>query len=177
MRVIAGSLKGRRLASLPPGDQIRPTSDRAREALFSILEAWPRGSFLDLFSGTGAVALEALSRGYGPVCCVEKEPGALGVLRRNAAGTALEIREADALALPGTAYRDLAFIFGDPPYAEAGPALEALAPRIRGWLAPGGLLVWESPSREELEAPEGFERLDRRRYGAAAFDFLRPFPF
>jgi len=77
MRVVAGTLKGRRLVAPPPGDlRVRPTSDRAREALFSILQRWPQGPFLDLCAGTGAVGLEAHSRGYAPVVCLEAaEPG------------------------------------------------------------------------------------------------------
>ena len=83
MRVIAGSLKGRRLQA-PADLTVRPTADRAREALFSILQRWPPGPFLDLFAGSGAVALEALSRGYGPVACVERDPRALACIRANA---------------------------------------------------------------------------------------------
>jgi 16S rRNA (guanine966-N2)-methyltransferase len=177
MRVIAGSLKGRRLAAPPPGDsKIRPTADRAREALFSILEAWPRGPFLDLFSGTGAVALEAHSRGFAPVCCVERDRDALALLRRNVQGTTVEVREGDILRLSSDAFKGLAVVFGDPPYPTSAAMLDALAARIRGWIAPGGLLVWESDSRTALPVPAGFEPIDRRRYGAAAFDFLRPLP-
>lgn len=177
MRVIAGAIKGRRLAAPAPGDlRIRPTGDRAREALFSILQAWPKGPFLDLFSGTGAVGLEAHSRGYAPVCCVEQDRDAIALLRRNAQGTALDIREVDALGLGPNAFTGLAVIFGDPPYAEGAALLSQLAPAIRGWLDPGGLLVWESDGRAGLALPAGFEAVDRRRYGAAAFDFLRPLP-
>ena len=141
MRVIAGSLKGRRLEAPPAGDlAIRPTSDRAREALFSILGAWPPGAFLDLFAGTGAVALEAFSRGCSPVICVEKQRDALLLLHRNSRGTDLDIREMDALKLPPEAFRDLGFVFSDPPYAHSEGILLALAPRIRGWLRPLGLL-------------------------------------
>ena len=100
MRVIAGSLKGRRLDAPEDGDlRVRPTSDRAREALFSILQRWPQGAFLDLFSGTGAVALEAFSRGYGPVTAVEKgEPG-WSCIQRNLRGTGVKALRSDALAL------------------------------------------------------------------------------
>ncbi len=177
MRVIAGSIKGRRLVAPAQGDlRIRPTSDRAREALFSILQAWPRGPFLDLFAGTGAVGLEAHSRGYAPVCCVEQDRDALALLRRNAQGTALDIREGDVRRLGPKAFSGLAVVFGDPPYAEGAALLGDLGPAIRGWLDPGGLLVWESDGRAELALPAGFQALDRRRYGAAAFDFLRPLP-
>jgi 16S rRNA (guanine966-N2)-methyltransferase len=177
MRVIAGSLKGRRLGAPPPADlSVRPTSDRAREALFSILEAWPKGPFLDLFAGTGAVGVEAFSRGYRPVACVERDRQALELLRGNARGTDLDIRKGDALGLAPDAFQALACAFGDPPYAHSAELLAALAPRIRRWLRPEGLLVWESDARQPLAVPDGFEALDRRRYGAAAFDFLRPLP-
>ncbi len=94
MRVIAGTLRGRRLQS--PGDlSIRPTSDRAREALFSILQKWPMGPFLDLFGGTGAVAVEAWSRGYEPVHCLDKAPESLRLMAANARGTGVQVLRQD----------------------------------------------------------------------------------
>ena len=174
MRIIAGSLKGRRLQSPPEGEQgLRPTSDRAREALFSILQAWPQGAFLDLFAGTGAVGLEAWSRGYAPVTCVEKTGAACALVRANARGTGVQVIQGDALRLEAGAFRDLALVFGDPPYAVSGELFRRLAPRIRGWMGPGGLLVWETEQREELAPPEGFSGIDSRRYGAARFHFFR----
>ena len=121
LRIIAGTLKGRRLQA-PRGDlAVRPTADRAREALFSILQRWPQGPFLDLFAGTGAVALEAWSRGYGPVACVERDPAALACLKANARGTGLRVLARDAQRLPADAFPPQAVVFADPPY-EAGAA-------------------------------------------------------
>lgn len=174
MRIIAGRLKGRRLQQPPPGDlAIRPTSDRAREALFSILDAWPKGPFADLFAGTGAVGLEAWSRGFGPVTCVERDPRAWALAQANAAGTEVRVVRADARRLRADAFSSLAVLFGDPPYAEAAVALAAAAPHLEAWMAPGGLVVWEAAAGAELPDPPGWERFDQRRYGAACFHFWR----
>jgi 16S rRNA (guanine966-N2)-methyltransferase len=172
MRIIAGSLKGRRLQA--PGDlSVRPTADRAREALFSILQRWPQGPFLDLFGGTGAVALEALSRGYGPVTCVERDPGALACIRANARDTGLAVLARDVARLGADSFKDQAVVFADPPY-EAGAGLwPLLAPRIAGWLAPGGVLVWEAGHPSQPPAAPGLELLEARRYGAAVFHIFR----
>jgi len=172
MRIIAGSFKGRRLQA-PEGEAVRPTADRAREALFSILQRWPQGPFLDLFAGSGAVALEALSRGFAPVTCVERDPAALACIRANARGTDLQVLARDAARLGEDAFRDQALVFADPPY-EAGPGLwPALAPRIALWLAPEGLLVWEAGLGSELPEVAALEPLEQRRYGAAVFHFFR----
>lgn len=175
LRVIAGSLKGRRLEAPEDGDlRVRPTSDRAREALFSILQRWPQGPFLDLFSGTGAVALEAFSRGYGPVTAVEKgEPG-WSCIQRNLRGTQVEALRTDALALGVEAFRDQAVIFADPPYAEASAAWEALAARLRGWLEPGGVLIWETDSGLDLPSAPGWRLEGARDYGRVRFHLLEP---
>lgn len=177
MRIVAGSLKGRRLDGPAPGaTDLRPTSDRAREALFSILQDRPRGPFLDLFAGTGAVGLEAWSRGHAPVVCVEQAPAALRLLRGNCAGTGVQVLAADARKLGAGAFSGLGLVFADPPYALAGPMLAALAPRLPGWLAPDGLVVWEQGAREPFAAPAGLRLLDTRTYGAASFHFLGPCP-
>ncbi|MBS1767417.1 MAG: RsmD family RNA methyltransferase [Acidobacteria bacterium] len=175
MRVIAGSLKGRRLEAPPERDlRVRPTSDRAREALFSILQRWPVGGFLDLYSGTGAVALEAHSRGYGPVVAVEKgEPG-WGCLSRNLRGTEVEALKVDAQALKAERFAGLAIVFADPPYAEAAAAWGAMAARVKGWLDPGGLAVWETDSEVDLPAMPGWKLESVRDYGRARFHFLIP---
>ena len=175
MRVIAGSLKGRRLEAPPETDlRVRPTSDRAREALFSILQRWPVGGFLDLYSGTGAVALEAFSRGYGPVSAVEKgEPG-WSCLQRNLRGAAVAALRKDATALKAGDFQGLAIVFADPPYAEAAAAWEALAERARGWLAPDGLAVWETDSDLDLPAMPGWRLEAVRDYGRARFHLLAP---
>ena len=183
MRIIAGSHRGRRLKA-PAGRATRPTSDRAREALFSIL-AQGRPPlvgcrFLDLFAGTGAVGLEALSRGAGHLLLVETAADALEAMRSNLDQLGLaeraQILPRDATRLgPAPAPFDL--IFADPPYRQnlAGPALAAL---LRGrWLAPGGRLVLQLAPGEPLPAPLAepgpLVLEDERRYGAVRFLFLR----
>ena len=94
MRIISGKYKGRKLIA-PRGGDIRPTSDMAREALFSVLARWPVGGFLDVFSGTGAIALEALSRGYSPVWCIEQSREAIACIKENCRGTDLNIARMD----------------------------------------------------------------------------------
>lgn len=174
MRIIAGSIKGRRLQSPPEGDQaIRPTSDRAREALFSILQAWPQGACVDLFAGTGAVGLEAWSRGFAPVTCVEKDAAACALAEANSRGTGVRVIQKDVLRLEAGAFQDLSLVFGDPPYARSLESFLRLAPQIRAWMAPGGILVWETEQREELPVPEGWSSVDSRRYGAARFHLFQ----
>jgi 16S rRNA (guanine966-N2)-methyltransferase len=173
LRVIAGSLKGRRLQGPPPADvAVRPTSDRAREALFSILEPRPRGPFLELFAGTGAVGIEAFSRGHLPVVCVESAPSALKLLRINTAGTPVRIVPTDALRLKADAFHGLGLVFADPPYRESAQFLNSLANRILGWLSPEGCLVWECSAAVKIEVPDGYRLLDLRTYGSATFHFL-----
>lgn len=172
MRIIAGSLKGRRLRA-PDTLDVRPTADRAREALFSILQRWPSGAFADLYAGSGAVALEAWSRGYAPVACVERAPAALACLRDNIRGTDIRVLACDARRLGSGAFRDLACLFADPPYAEAQAAWADLARLAPAWLAPGGILVFEAPAGTELPPAPGTEPLEVRRYGAAQFHLLR----
>ncbi|HWT23641.1 MAG TPA: 16S rRNA (guanine(966)-N(2))-methyltransferase RsmD [Solirubrobacteraceae bacterium] len=168
MRVIAGRHGGRRLQA-PPGDATRPTSDRVREALFSVLGARVEGArVLDLFAGSGALGIEALSRGAAAATFVDVAPAAIRVITANLAslGEEAEVVRADALRwLRGASRRarqyDLVLL--DPPYRRAatlGPALgEALAPV----LAAGALVVAESDRRAplELEIPI----IDDRRYG------------
>ena len=128
MRVIAGFLKGRRLAPLPPNeDRVRPTSDRAREALFSILQKWPSGAFLDLCAGTGAVALEAHSRGYEPVAVVERDEPGWAILHRNLHGLPIQAFRKDVESLSLEAFKGQAVIFVDPPYEVAGALWAAMA--------------------------------------------------
>ena len=179
MRIIAGEFRGRRLSS-PPGRDVRPTSDRARESLFNILEHGEppvRGArFLDLFCGTGAVGLEALSRGAAEVVLVESDPHALRIAKRNLErlGTPENVRllRQDATRL-GPAPSAFDIVFLDPPYHSglAAPALERL--RRGGWLAPGARIVVELASKESLELPGGYEPEQERRYGAAKLLLLR----
>lgn len=171
MRIIAGSLKGRRLEGPDKGElEVRPTADRAREALFSILQAWPVGSFVDLFAGTGAVALEAHSRGYGPVTCVEAKPQPF--LTKNLKFGAVQLLSKDVLKLRSDDFAEVAVVFSDPPYERAEELWGKLEARIRPWLAKGGVLVWETEGRTELTSKPSWELVDARRYGTARFHFL-----
>lgn len=175
MRVVAGTLKGRRLVAPPAGDlKVRPTADRAREALFSILQRWEQGSFLDLCAGTGAVGLEAHSRGYGPVVCVEAEEPGWSCLRKNLAGTPIQALRADVNRLKADAFRDQAVIFLDPPY-EMGAALwTRQAGRLRSWVAARGVLVFETDRKTTLELQPGWNLAETREYGAARFHLWIP---
>ncbi|HXS42626.1 MAG TPA: 16S rRNA (guanine(966)-N(2))-methyltransferase RsmD [Stellaceae bacterium] len=183
MRIIAGKHRGRKL--LAPEDQsVRPTAERAREALFDILAhgrlsegpAFADALVLDAFAGTGAFGLEALSRGARRVTFIEKDRAARALLEQNIAALG---EGKQAQVLPGDATRpprasgacSLAFL--DPPYREdlAAPALRALA--AMGWLAKDALVIIELAARANLEPPAGFEPIEERRYGAAKFVFLR----
>jgi 16S rRNA (guanine966-N2)-methyltransferase len=168
MRVIAGRYGGRRLKA-PAGEATRPTADRVREALFSILGAAVEDArVLDLFAGAGTLGLEALSRGAAQATFVESSPRALAALRANLAalGADAEVVRADALrwlhaASRGARQYDLVFL--DPPYrraAELGAPLSVSLPAV---LAPGALVVVESDRRAPLEL--GIDATDERRYG------------
>jgi 16S rRNA (guanine966-N2)-methyltransferase len=175
MRVIAGTLKGRRLWAPPPRDHsVRPTSDRAREALFSILLRWPAGPFLDLCAGTGAVGLEAHSRGYQPVTCVETAEPGWSCLLRNARDTTVKGLRTDLRLLDADSFANQAVIFLDPPYNQSGPLWEGLAARMRRWIAPDGVLVFETDRQMKLELQPGWDLAETREYGAARFHFWTP---
>ena len=184
MRIVGGRHRGRRLVA-PPGESVRPTSDRAREALFNILS---HGRFaasglpfagkpvLDAFAGTGALGLEALSRGASAAVFIETEREALAALRRNIAALGEEdsvrVMASDATRPPRATMR-CAVAFLDPPYGSglAAPALAALA--AAGWFAEGALAVVEIAAREPLPVPDGLSLIDERVYGAARLVFLR----
>jgi len=176
MRIIAGAWRGRPLAA-PFGQATRPTSDRAREALFSMLQS-RLGSFegvhvADLFAGTGALGLEALSRGAAHCTFAETDRAALDILKRNAAmlGAAerADIRPQDATRIAGGPFH---LVFLDPPY-RSGLGQQALANlRKPGALAPGALLSLESAKGEEI-ALDGFEIEAERTYGKARIALLR----
>ncbi|MGH7053136.1 MAG: 16S rRNA (guanine(966)-N(2))-methyltransferase RsmD [Stellaceae bacterium] len=184
MRIVGGRHRGRRLF-VPAGAVVRPTSDRAREAVFDILShgrfaasglPFAEANVLDAFAGTGAFGLEALSRGAARAVFMENGTEALAALRRNIAALG-EDKRADVL--PGDATRPrrasepCTLIFLDPPYRSglAGPALLALA--AAGWLAPEALAVIETAARETMPPPVGLTLLDERRYGTARLLFLR----
>ena len=185
-RIVAGAARGRRLAA-PPGRATRPTADRAREALFSALEA-QLGSFAgrrvaDLYAGTGAVGLEALSRGAAAVLLVESDPAAVRVLRANVETVGLpgaEVRAgrvervvAGAPGPTGAAAYDVVFL--DPPYELADGDLQAvlLDALSHGWVATGGVVVVERATRGGWVWPEGFDGLRSRTYGEATLWYGR----
>ena len=182
MRIVGGEFRGRGLAT-PNSNDIRPTTDRTRESLFNILShSYPEaleGRVLDLFSGTGAVGLEALSRGCRQALFVEMGAEGRGLLRTNIEALGLTgrarvfRRDATDLGLAGTV-DPFNFLFADPPYGK-GLGERALASLIEGgWLAPEALIVWEEGAA--LPAPQGFTLLDQRRYGDTFVTLLRPAP-
>jgi 16S rRNA (guanine966-N2)-methyltransferase len=173
VRIIGGAFRGRRLASLGKGDaaaRLRPTPDRVRESLFSVLAG--RGlpgeaRVLDLFAGTGALGLEALSRGAQAACFVESGRRALALLRENLALCGVAERAGiltrDARRLgpnPGPAF-DLVFL--DPPYGRGLGEAALAAALAGGWIAPGATVVWEEGGA--VTPPEALVLADERRYG------------
>ena len=183
-RIIAGSAGGRRLAT-PPGEGTRPTSDRVREAVFSALEAavgsWAGVRFLDLYAGSGAVGLEAVSRGAARATLVEQHRRTAGVARRNVQalglpGVEVVVARAESLVAgpprepldPCGAY-DIVFL--DPPYDLADDVVTTVLARLvdQGWLAPDALVVVERSGRgPDLAWPPGLRGVRTRRYGETA---------
>jgi len=182
MRIVAGRFRGRTLAG-PKSQGIRPTADRLRESLFNILvhaygDPVTGARVLDLFAGTGALGLEALSRGAAFALFVDDGAEARALLRGNVealgAGGTTKIFRRDATRL-GPAYPVAPFTlaFLDPPYGR-GLAEKALAAmRDGGWLAPGALVVVEEAADADFPAVEGFEELERRDYDDSQLIFLR----
>lgn len=180
MRIIAGQFRGRKLASIKEA-AIRPTSDRVREALFNILGRKPTGSaVLDLFSGTGALGLEALSRGARISVFVDNNAHSLAVLQRNisrcnADACSRVIRWNIIKNLYCLNKDDQCFdlVFMDPPYG-LGVIQTALRHLIsREVLLPGALVVAEHPAKEAVDLTgTGFQMVDNRRYGSSALSFI-----
>jgi 16S rRNA (guanine966-N2)-methyltransferase len=182
MRIVGGRLRGRALA-VPRSQAIRPTAERLREALFNILihgcgDPVTGGRVLDLFAGTGALGLEALSRGAGFALFIDDAAAARALIRENVAALGLggvsRIFRRDATRL-GDAQRLAPFslIFLDPPYGQ-GLAQSALASaQAGGWLAPGALIVVEEAAKAAFAAPAGMEELDRRTYDDSELIFMR----
>ena len=177
MRIIAGEWRGR-VIEAPPGQATRPTADRVRETLFSML-ASRLGSFddlrvADLFAGSGALGFEALSRGAAHSTFVESDARASAVIRRNAekfgASNRVQTLGGSALALPASGPFDL--IFADPPYATGSGSAVAAAVSKAGWLAPGGWLSVET-SRDDAVDPGGLTIEATRNVGRARLTLLR----
>ncbi|GAA1977238.1 16S rRNA (guanine(966)-N(2))-methyltransferase RsmD [Catenulispora subtropica] len=182
-RIIAGAARGRRLA-VPPGDGTRPTGDRAREGLFSALEAEFGGlsglSVLDLFAGSGALGLEALSRGARAVLLVEADRRVTQLISRNVATVGLpgarvvtdRAERAAAAAPPAEAPFDLVLL--DPPYAVPDAAVVTILTALGegGWLAPDAVAVLERSSRDaDFPWPPGYEATRSKSYGEARMNF------
>lgn len=185
MRIVGGEFKGRRLIA-PEGRDVRPTSDRVRESVFNVLEhsSFSPGikdaSVIDIFAGTGALGLEALSRGASAITFVEYDDRSRAAIIKNA-GTlgkarAIHVLRLDATRLPPpprAAKCPATLAFLDAPYDQeiSGPTLLAL--QGRGWINGDTLCIVETPSKLEFDAPRGFETLDQRKYGAAMISFVK----
>ena len=186
MRIVSGEFRGKALVT-PAGEATRPTSDRARQAIFNILEhaPWSPGvrdrRVMDLFAGSGALGFEALSRGAAFCLFVETDEAARGAIRDNVDNlgglfgkTRVHRRDATDLGVrPGADGPAFNLAFLDPPYAKGlgETALAKLA--AGGWLAPEAVVVFERGAGEAPFAVPGFEHLDVRDYGAARVHFLR----
>lgn len=180
MRIVGGSHRGRRLAA-PPGRSLRPTADRVREAVFDILahgpardaSPLPGARALDAFAGTGALGLEALSRGAAHAVFMDKDATACAAnVRRLGEAARSTILARDCLH-PPRADRACGLVFLDPPYRMdlAAPALAALDDG--GWIGDGAVCVVERAAGERFAAPPGYAILDERRYGGATITMLR----
>ncbi|MDP1730703.1 MAG: 16S rRNA (guanine(966)-N(2))-methyltransferase RsmD [Devosia sp.] len=181
MRIIAGKFRGKALRS-PGDDTIRPTSDRARESIFDILSSRIGPNFsglrvFDLFAGTGALGLEALSRGAAGVVFVDTSAEARGLIRDHieafGAGGVAKLLRRDATDLgPAGTMGPFNLVFLDPPYGK-GLGEKALASLVAGkWLAPDAAIVFEESKDAVLNLPAGFTIQLRREYGAAAVRLL-----
>jgi 16S rRNA (guanine966-N2)-methyltransferase len=185
MRIVGGKHRGRRLAS-PDGRGVRPTADRVREAVFNLLTHGSPAvdltdtAVVDVFAGSGALGLEALSRGAARAAFIDRDQHAINAVRRNA----VTLGEEDNVTLlcldasrlppsPHVAGSPARVALLDPPYGSglAAPALAGLAGK--GWIVKGSVAVVEVGVREPLEAPPAFQVLDERTYGAARVVFLR----
>lgn len=181
MRIIAGQFRGTALADVGKGDtaaHLRPTSDRVRESLFSMLthhDVIHAARVLDLFAGTGALGLEALSRGAAEVCFVENGRVGQKLLRENIEKLRVEpnttILRNDATRLGSWPNAVFDLVFLDPPYGKVMGQTALAAARAGGWLAPDAMIVWEENA--PMNAPLGFERLDKRKYGDTHVTLLR----
>ena len=182
MRIISGDAKGRTLFA-PQGSETRPTSDKLRGSLFNIIASRvPGARVLDLFGGTGALALEALSRGASFACIVDASRTAVQCIQRNARNVlkddcdarARVVRSDYRSAIAGLTGEPFDLVFLDPPYRMTdayGDALDRLA--AAGMLSEDCLVVLERLKAAQVAVPEGFERTDTRFYGETAVDFVR----
>lgn len=183
MRIVGGRFGGRALAA-PKSQNVRPTSDRLREAVFNILahrygDPVTGARVLDLFAGTGALGLEAMSRGAAFALFVDDGAEARALLRQNVEALGLggvtRIFRRDATSL-GAVHPNEPFglVFLDPPYRRGLGEAALVSLRQGGWLRPDALVVLEEAADAGVRAPDGFEEVERRRYDDTEFAFLRP---
>ena len=179
VRIVGGRWRGMALTPVGKGDEtqrLRPTSDRVRESLFNILLS--RGAsvegakVLDLFAGTGALGLEALSRGARHATFVEKGRAGRALIRANIAKTGAEtdLLAVDATRLPPNRGAPCDLVFLDPPYGRGLGELAVAGALARGWVGPDALVVWEES--EAPAAPPGLRQVDQRRWGGTLVTFL-----
>jgi 16S rRNA (guanine966-N2)-methyltransferase len=184
MRIIGGQWRGLHLAEVGAGDpkaHLRPTSDRVREAIFNLAVNGAHGDLvtgatvLDLFAGTGALGLEALSRGAHSVTLVENGRTAQSLIAQNIARMRVQDRTTllprDATKLP-PAKTPFTLIFLDPPYGKSLGQAALLGAQAQGWIAPEATIIWEEGT--QLPPPPGFALLDQRRYGDTWVTLLEP---
>jgi 16S rRNA (guanine966-N2)-methyltransferase len=184
MRIIAGKHRGTALAELGKGDasaHLRPTSDRVRESLFNMLTGGRFGApvagarVLDLFAGTGALGLEALSRGADRVCFVENGRTSFKLITKNVAklraAEDASVLTQDATRLGDNPYAPFDLVFLDPPYGQSMGEKALTCARAGGWIAAEALVVWEEAAPQL--PPEGFTLLEHKAYGAAKITLLR----
>lgn len=183
MRIIAGTWRGRPLANVgkgDPGAHLRPTTDRVRESLFNMLAGGRFGDpfedahVLDLFAGTGALGLEAMSRGAASAVFVDDGRKAVSLIKANIKTLecdACRVITRDATRLPKCDGASAILVFLDPPYGKDLGQKALKAAVDGGWLADGALVVWEENTAQA--APDGFLRLDTRRYGDTHVTVLR----
>ncbi len=190
MRIVGGAYKGRIIAA-PPGDLIRPTGDRVRESLFNILAHHDFSDeigadfdlegarVLDLFAGTGALGLEALSRGASFTLFVDDHADARAAVRENMEALGLtgnaKLYKRDATKLgprPGSVGPQFSLLFADPPYRKGLAELALVSALAGDWLTPHALCVVEENVEAKFVAPTGFREFDRRKYGYTEIIFL-----
>ena len=182
MRVVGGKLRSRPIAG-PKSDAVRPTSDRLREALFNILthsygDPVTGARVLDLFAGTGALGIEAISRGADYALFIDEGVEARALLRDNVESLGLggvtRIFRRDASKLgPAHPLDPFSLVFLDPPYGKGLAEKSLISARDGGWLMPEALLVVEEAADAGFNTPEGFIELERRRYDDTEFTFIR----
>jgi 16S rRNA (guanine966-N2)-methyltransferase len=181
MRIVGGRHRGTTLAAPPPGDRrVRPTSDRVRESLFNLLAHRPDAPIagarvLDLFAGTGALGLEALSRGAAAVVLVEQAPQAAALVEANVArlglGAEARLLRRDATRLGPNPFPPFDLVFLDPPYGRGLGERALAAAHAGGGLAPGALVVWEDGG--PVPPVPGLTPIETRRYGETMLALLR----